>query len=64
MAFPELLQEECTAASLVAHAAPLFDPASATGMAQRVALAEVKAKVGGPGAAGRAADLAIELVDA
>jgi lipid-A-disaccharide synthase len=64
MAFPELLQEECTAPALVAHAAPLFDPESATGKAQRVALAEVKAKVGGPGAAGRAADLAMELVDA
>jgi len=62
MAFPELLQEECTATSLVAHAAPLFDPTSPTGKAQREALAEIRAKVGGPGAAARAAALAMELV--
>ena len=53
MAFPELLQEECTAPSLVDHATPLFDPESTTGKAQRVALAEVKARVGGPGAGRR-----------
>ncbi|MBW8772217.1 MAG: lipid-A-disaccharide synthase [Gemmatimonadetes bacterium] len=64
MAFPELLQEECTAATLVAQAAPLLDPSNPAAAAQRTALAEVRAKVGGPGAARRAAELAMELLGA
>ena len=64
MAFPELLQEACTTEALVAHAAPLFDATSAEGKAQREAIAEVRRLVGGPGAAGRAAEVAAELVGA
>lgn len=62
MAFPELMQEACTAEALVAHAAPLFDAESAEGKAQREAVAEVKRLVGGPGAALRTAEMAAELV--
>ncbi|HVX88492.1 MAG TPA: lipid-A-disaccharide synthase [Gemmatimonadales bacterium] len=64
MAFPELLQEECTTEALVARATPLFDPASPEGRAQREAVAEVRRLVGGPGAAVRAAEVAAELVGA
>lgn len=61
MAFPELIQDACTAEALVAHATPLFDGASADCRAQREAIAEVRRQVGGPGAAGRAAEMVIEL---
>lgn len=60
-AFPELLQDACTPGALVARAEPLFDPGSEALRAQRAALAEVRKLVGGPGAAARAADLAVEL---
>ncbi len=63
-AFPELLQDACTARALVARAETLFDERSETLQAQRAALAEVRKLVGGPGAASRAADLALELVGA
>ena len=62
MAFPELLQDACTAEALVGHATPLFDPASAEARAQHEAIEEVRRRVGGPGAAGRVAELAAELV--
>jgi lipid-A-disaccharide synthase len=61
-AFPELLQDACTAESLLAHARPLLDPSSPAAVAQRQALGEVRAKVGGPGAAERAAGIAAELL--
>jgi lipid-A-disaccharide synthase len=63
-AFPELLQHACTADALTAQARPLFDPASAEARAQREALAEVRRKVGGPGAAGRVAEIAAGLIGA
>lgn len=62
-AFPELLQDACTTEALVALAEPLFDPTSVALRDQRAALAEVRKRVGGPGAAARTADLARELVD-
>ena len=46
----------------MAEAEPLLDPASAASQAQRGALAEVRARVGGPGSAERTAALAAELV--
>ena len=64
MAFPELLQEACTTEALVAHAAPLLDASSPEARAQREAIAEVRRRVGGPGAAVRAAEVAAELVGA
>ena len=62
MAFPELLQDACTAEALVGHATPLFRADSAEFRAQREAIEEVRRRVGGPGAAGRVAELAAELV--
>ncbi|HET7041844.1 MAG TPA: hypothetical protein VFI13_07485, partial [Gemmatimonadales bacterium] len=64
MAFPELLQDACTAEALVRHAAPLFSADAPEGRAQREAIAEVRRRVGGPGAAERAAAVAAELVGA
>jgi lipid-A-disaccharide synthase len=64
MAFPELLQQACTPEALAAHATPLFDATSAQGKSQREAIAEVQRRVGGPGAAVRAAEVAAELVGA
>ena len=64
MAFPELLQDACTAEALVGHAAPLFDPGSTEFRAQRAAIAEVQQRVGGPGAAGRVAGMVADLVGA
>ena len=61
MAFPELIQDACTADALVTHAMPLFDESSAECRAQREAIAEVRRQVGGPGAAGRAAEMVIDL---
>ena len=63
-AFPELLQDACTALTLEIRADPLFDHRSVVSKDQRVALAAVRERVGGPGAAGRAAALAMELVGA
>ncbi|MBK7596259.1 MAG: lipid-A-disaccharide synthase [Gemmatimonadetes bacterium] len=61
---PELLQGEATPARLVAAIAPLLDPASAACRAQRAGLAEVRARVGGPGANARVAELAAGLLAA
>lgn len=64
MAFPELLQEACNASALIERATPLFDPASTEARAQREAIAEVRTRIGGPGAAERVVDLVAELVGA
>lgn len=61
-AFPELLQETCTALTLEVRADPLFDSRSVVYKEQREALSEVRKRVGGPGAAGRVAEIAMELV--
>ena len=63
-AFPELLQHECTAEALLKAARPLFDAATPEARAQRAALEEVRQKVGGPGAAGRVAEIAAGLIGA
>lgn len=62
MAFPELLQEACSAAALVERASPLLRAGSPELDAQREAIAEVQRRVGGPGAAGRVVELVADLV--
>lgn len=59
---PELLQDAVTAERLVAEAAPLLDPASPAREAQLAGFAEVRRRLGGPGAAGRVAALAAGLL--
>lgn len=58
---PELIQDEVTPERLAGEAAALWrEPDRAS--AQRHAWAAVRAKLGGPGAAGRAADAVLEVV--
>ena len=62
MAFPELLQDACTADALVRHASPLFRTDSTELRAQREAIAEVQRRVGGAGAAERVVEMVADLV--
>ncbi|HEX5635415.1 MAG TPA: hypothetical protein VFX50_19365, partial [Gemmatimonadales bacterium] len=59
---PELLQERATARGLAAAVRPLLDPVSAEAVAQRAGLAQVRARLGTPGAAGRVAEMAAALL--
>jgi lipid-A-disaccharide synthase len=61
---PELLQHEATAGALAAAVRPLLDPAHPAAVAQRAALAEVRARLGTPGAAARVAEMAAGLLGA
>lgn len=56
--FPELIQEQATPRAIAAAVRSLRERAPE----MRAALAELRAALGEPGAAGRAADLALELV--
>jgi lipid-A-disaccharide synthase len=61
---PELLQHDATAGALAAAVRPLLDPAHPAAIAQRAALAEVRARLGTPGAAARVAEMAAGLLEA
>ena len=60
---PELLQDSATTEALADAVAPLLDPDGAVTRRQREALAEVRERLGPPGAAQRVAELALELLE-
>jgi lipid-A-disaccharide synthase len=62
-AFPEFLQGDCVAAAIAEGVRPLFLADSQEAQAQRAACAELRDAMGGPGAFGRVADLALELLE-
>jgi lipid-A-disaccharide synthase len=59
---PELIQGAATAQRLAAAALPLLDRQGAAADRQRAAYATVRQRLGEPGAAGRAAAMALDLV--
>ncbi len=61
---PELVQEAVTTEALVRSIGPLLDRDSPQAIAQRQGFADVRRRLGGPGAADRVAALAAELLEA
>lgn len=59
---PELAQHEVTVPRLAEEIRPLLDPAHPRTRAQREGLALVRQRLGPPGAAGRVADIAAQLI--
>lgn len=59
---PELLQDHATPEALASLLLQLLDPAGSAAAAQRDGLADVRRKLGSPGAAARVADLVDEFV--
>ena len=57
---PELIQDDCTAERIAAETIPLLTDPQRAEQTQR-ALADVCAKLGGPGASGRAAEAVLEV---
>ena len=58
---PELLQSAATPRALAEAVLPLLDPSAAVTRLQREGLALVRERLGPPGAAGRVADIALEM---
>jgi lipid-A-disaccharide synthase len=61
-AVPELLQEQACPAAILAALLPLMDRDGAAVWSQQQAYRRVREQLGGPGAAERAAAMALELV--
>jgi lipid-A-disaccharide synthase len=59
---PELLQGALTARALADAIRPLLDPADPATVAQRAGMAEVRRRLGAPGAADRVAEMAAALL--
>ena len=59
---PELIQDDCTAENVAAETLSLLTDPNRAEQARR-GLADVRAKLGGPGASGRAAEAVLEIID-